>query len=158
MKAITIWQPWATLIMEHGKDVENRTWPTRYRGSLVIHAGKSLDYEAMERFADILPRRTDLVLGACLCMVTMTACLRWDADNPSMSKWHEKGCWGWYFANVRPFPAPVPYKGKQGLWSIPDEEVEAMVKGLWGGGAQQEPRQAVRQTALFEKAGWRNPA
>jgi len=38
--AITIWQPWAALIMAGVKIIETRSWPTRYRGWLAIHAGK----------------------------------------------------------------------------------------------------------------------
>ena len=41
MKALTIRQPWASLIVDGEKRVENRTWPTKYRGPLLIHAGKS---------------------------------------------------------------------------------------------------------------------
>lgn len=41
MKAISIRQPWADAIIWHGKDVENRTWSTQYRGPVLIHAGKA---------------------------------------------------------------------------------------------------------------------
>ena len=43
MKAISIRQPWAWLIVHGYKDVENRTWATKYRGPILIHAGKTLD-------------------------------------------------------------------------------------------------------------------
>jgi|ERR1019366_4441992 hypothetical protein len=42
MKALTINQPWAEMICRGLKRVENRTWPTNYRGPLAIHVGKSL--------------------------------------------------------------------------------------------------------------------
>jgi hypothetical protein len=45
MKAISIRQPWAWLIVHGYKDVENRTWATKYRGPILIHAGKTLDPE-----------------------------------------------------------------------------------------------------------------
>ena len=41
MKALSIRQPWADAIIWHGKDVENRSWPTRYRGPVLIHAAKA---------------------------------------------------------------------------------------------------------------------
>ncbi|MCD1620106.1 ASCH domain-containing protein [Salipiger manganoxidans] len=41
MKALSIRQPWADAIIWHGKDVENRRWPTRYRGPVLIHAAKA---------------------------------------------------------------------------------------------------------------------
>lgn len=50
MKAITIKQPFATLIAEGLKEYEFRTWKTAYRGELLIHAGKSVDKEAMKKF------------------------------------------------------------------------------------------------------------
>lgn len=42
MKALSITQPWATLIAQGHKRIETRSWSTNYRGPLVIHAGKSL--------------------------------------------------------------------------------------------------------------------
>jgi hypothetical protein len=41
MKAITIWQPWASLIMMGAKQFETRSWETKHRGPLAIHAGAS---------------------------------------------------------------------------------------------------------------------
>ena len=40
MKVLTIKQPWATLIMQGYKRFEFRSWQTKYRGDLLIHAGK----------------------------------------------------------------------------------------------------------------------
>ncbi|WP_331373812.1 ASCH domain-containing protein [Sinorhizobium chiapasense] len=42
-KALSIMQPWAWLIVNGHKDIENRDWPTQYRGLVAIHAGKKLD-------------------------------------------------------------------------------------------------------------------
>ena len=41
MKALTIKQPWADLIIAGVKDIENRTWKTSYRGRVLIHTSKS---------------------------------------------------------------------------------------------------------------------
>lgn len=43
MKVLTIKQPWATLIMQGYKRFEFRSWQTKYRGDLLIHAGKGID-------------------------------------------------------------------------------------------------------------------
>ena len=43
MKALSIRQPWAWLIVTGNKDVENRTWPTNFRGRNYVHAGKQPD-------------------------------------------------------------------------------------------------------------------
>ena len=48
MKIISVRQPWAWLIVQGYKDVENRTWATGYRGHLLIHAGKKIDQEAID--------------------------------------------------------------------------------------------------------------
>ena len=45
MKALSIKQPWADLIVSGGKDIENRSWRTPYRGTFAVHAGKSFDIE-----------------------------------------------------------------------------------------------------------------
>ncbi|WP_368653744.1 ASCH domain-containing protein [Ornithinibacillus sp. 4-3] len=46
MKAITIKQPWATLIAIGAKKFETRSWQTKYRGPIAIHAGKTIDIDA----------------------------------------------------------------------------------------------------------------
>ena len=42
-RILTVRQPWATAIIRYGKDVENRTWMTDYRGRVWIHAGLKSD-------------------------------------------------------------------------------------------------------------------
>ena len=48
MKVLTIKQPWETLIMQRDKRFEFRSWQTKYRGDLLIHAGKGIDKEPIE--------------------------------------------------------------------------------------------------------------
>lgn len=48
MNAISIKQPWASLIIEAGKDIENRGWHTAFRGPVLIHASKAVDRSAFE--------------------------------------------------------------------------------------------------------------
>ena len=43
MKVLSVKQPWASLLLEYGKDAENRSWTTEYRGPLIIHASQSSD-------------------------------------------------------------------------------------------------------------------
>lgn len=50
MKVLTIKQPWATLIMQGDKRFEFRSWQTKYRGDLLIHAGKGIDKEAIKDY------------------------------------------------------------------------------------------------------------
>ena len=50
MKALTIKEPWASLIINGYKEYEFRSWKTNYRGKILIHAGKSLEKENIEKF------------------------------------------------------------------------------------------------------------
>lgn len=66
MKALSINQPWAWLIVNGHKGVENRDWDTRHRGEFLIHAGKKVDYEAYEFLEDMnidVPPPSELPTG-----------------------------------------------------------------------------------------------
>lgn len=77
MKAITIKQPWATLIMEGYKEYEFRTWKTKYRGEILIHAGKSLDKKAMKRFEHL---NLEYPVGKIIAKATITNCIKVDDE------------------------------------------------------------------------------
>jgi hypothetical protein len=59
MKAFSVRQPWAWVILQAGRDIENRTWPTRYRGRVLVHASRTYASEAEdwieERFGIEVP-------------------------------------------------------------------------------------------------------
>lgn len=74
MKVLTIKQPWATLIMQGNKRFEFRSWQTKYRGDLLIHAGKSIDKEAMKRLEKYLPK--EIPIGKVLGKVTLVDCVK----------------------------------------------------------------------------------
>lgn len=58
MKLLTIKHPWATLIMQGNKRTESRNWQTKYRGNLLIYAGKGMNKEAMQRLAKYISENT----------------------------------------------------------------------------------------------------
>ena len=80
MKVITVRQPWAYAIIHMGKDIENRTWNTGYRGPLLIHAASTMrrsEYDCFTRFIrsefrrkQILPP-TRLPMGGIVGMVEL---------------------------------------------------------------------------------------
>lgn len=72
MKVITIKQPFATLIAEGLKEYEFRTWKTKYRGEILIHAGKSIDKKAMERYKHL---NLDYPIGKIIAKATITDCI-----------------------------------------------------------------------------------
>ena len=116
MKALSIRQPWADLILLHGKDVENRTWapPWSMKGQRIyVHAGKLLDKDAYDLVG--LPAEPPVVpperLGAILGEVTLVKWVRAHA-----SPWFG-GPWGWLLADPVSYPEPIPCRGHLGLFT-----------------------------------------
>lgn len=72
MKAITIKQPWATLIAKGYKEYEFRKWKTKYRGDILIHAGKGLDNKAMKRFENL---NLEYLTGCIIAKAKITDCI-----------------------------------------------------------------------------------
>jgi hypothetical protein len=114
-KVLTIRQPWASAIIWASKDVENRTWPTRYRGRLYIHAGQQLES------ADVLLANVPVPRGAIIGYVTLV-----DVMTGSLSRWAEPGQWHWLLAHPLALPDPVPARGRLGLWQLDDETARAV--------------------------------
>lgn len=117
LPALSIRQPWAWLILNRGKDVENRTWPTKFRGRFLIHAAKGCtreEYDCAESFAwcndvEIPPLKT-LPRGGIVGLATLTDCVA-----ASASDWFV-GDWGFVLADVQPLPF-VPCKGALGFFT-----------------------------------------
>lgn len=72
MKVITIKQPYASLIAYGYKKYEFRTWKTKYRGEILIHAGKSLDKNAMKKFEYL---NLDYPSGCIIAKANLTDCI-----------------------------------------------------------------------------------
>ena len=123
MHAITICEPYATLIRMGPKRVENRTWETKYRGPLIIHAGKS------KAWLDSYEPVPNMVFGAVVAICELAACVHKDSLDKfaarDREKWgwlpnheHALGPWCWVLTDVHRFLTPVPWPGRQGLWNI----------------------------------------
>ncbi len=103
------------------KVIENRTWPTSYRGPLAIHAGKSKDWLESDDMAE----RPDMVFGAVVASARIVACLRIDyATWPEpwahlRNNHHANGPWCWILEDVTRLDRPIPCRGAQGLWDVP---------------------------------------
>lgn len=119
MKTLSIRQPWAWLIVNGHKDIENRSWYCRYRGKLLIHAAKSLvDYDdAAISFISginkniIIPDRKTIEVGGIVGSVVMVDCVR-----GSKSPWFV-GEYG--FVLKKPEAVPfLPCKGALGLFDF----------------------------------------
>lgn len=128
MKAITLWQPWASLIFTGWKRFETRSWPTFYRGPLAIHAAKRPcpDIRWDEPLGDLLIDEfgghwaLDLPRGAVIGTVDLVQCLSteaFDVDAPEQlcGDW-SPGRYAWKLENPHKFAVPIPANGAQGFW------------------------------------------
>ena len=124
MKTLSIRQPWAWLIVNGHKDVENRNWPTRFRGRIYVHAGKGMtraEYEDCELHVETvneetgsniqLPKYEELLRGGLVGAVDITGCV-----DRSESPWFV-GDYGFTLANAVALPF-IPYKGELGFFEV----------------------------------------
>ena len=126
MKALSVRQPWAWLIAQGYKTVENRTWATNYRGPLLIHAGKKPDLTRSEldeirrifREEGGIDIPADLPTGGIVGVVELVDCVQECAD-PDDAVWHEPGFWAWVLRDARPLPFQ-PVSGRLGLFEVND--------------------------------------
>ena|ERR1700679_2578027 len=134
MKALTLWQPWASLIAMGEKKVETRCWQTKYRGPLAIHAAAKSPPEWLGRsrlsseFASAsrlcLPARVrrKLPAGVVLCVVHLidiqeAALVAADlTPQERIFGNYQAGRYAWFLELVEVFPDPVPAKGNRLLW------------------------------------------
>jgi hypothetical protein len=109
-KVLTIRQPWASLIVWGIKPVENRSWLTKHRGPLLIHAGMKYESEPeLERRYRFT--RDDIEHGAIIGVVELD-----DIVEQHRSPFF-KGPFGWVLKNAREFSRPIPMKGMLGLFN-----------------------------------------
>jgi len=105
MKAISLKQPWATLIASGKKTIETRTWPTNYRGDLLICASKR-------------PKRNGYPAGCALCIVNVIDCRPMTkADEQAACCELYQGAWSWLLTNIQPI-VPFPVKGSLGFYEV----------------------------------------
>lgn len=128
LSAITLWQPWASLIAFGQKKIETRSWKTPHRGPLLIHAAKRFTGE-QRAFCSRKPIKSalrgikpaDLPLGAALCIVDLLDVSPTDdfpVEDPERSFGdYAPGRYAWTLGNLRPLLEPVPMTGRQSLWT-----------------------------------------
>lgn len=135
-KVITIKQPWADLIVNGIKDVENRTWQTTFRGRVLIHASMKSDISGNVGVRQLLSehQRADLMkrneLVRYLCHKWVDGAIIgsveiYDVQTNVRSMWAEQGTYNWLLRNPVAFENPLcGIKGKLGIWEIEDELVK----------------------------------
>lgn len=119
MKALSIRQPWAWLIIHGGKDFENRSWHTKYRGRFLVHAAKGM---TNNEFTTALlyclarglpmPDRSDMQRGGIIGSVELV-----DSVDHSDSPWY-MGQKGFLLRDPKPLPF-MPLKGQLQFFDVP---------------------------------------
>jgi hypothetical protein len=129
MKAISLWQPWASAMTLGWKKNETRHWSTNYRGPLLIHAAKKVinwpSIEIQNLFAGIASHPTDLPRGVLLCEVDLIRCERINmANRPKGIELllgdYTPGRFMWITDNLKTFDNPIPFRGRQGIFNVPN--------------------------------------
>lgn len=137
MKALTLIQPWATLLAIKAKGNETRSWATKYRGPLAIHAGKKIDKEVcnQELFKSVLAAHgytaDNLPTGCVIAVCNLSDCVlvrRENYDNAELADGrivkdneyyfgnYTPGRYAWKMEDMKMLDKPVPAKGALSLW------------------------------------------
>lgn len=116
---ISILQPYAWLIVNGIKPVENRTWPTHFRGRILIHAGKRYSEEDfaddIDRYASRgYPHHREQLVGGIVGEAVVIDCVQ---DHPS--EWFT-GPYGFVLTRPVAYPKLIPYRGQLGIFGVPE--------------------------------------
>jgi hypothetical protein len=143
MKALSLTEPWATLVITGEKENETRSWKTAHRGIVAIHAAKSFPpwakaYLENDFFKAKLARhgfnaQVDFRLGAIIGTVQVVEMIRTEdfaaaiAGTPeALFGDYEPGRWAWKLAGPQRLTKPIPCKGALSLWEVP-KEIERLI-------------------------------
>lgn len=125
MKALSIRQPWCQLILFAGKDIENRSWQTNFRGPVLIHASKTFDGDAYDR-REFLSENPDTEFGGIVGMIDIVDCV-----SQSNSPWFH-GPFGFVLKNPKAINF-IPCKGQLGFFTPPIDVLQQIQKELSDG-------------------------
>src|SRR5687768_930637 len=133
MKALSLLQPWASLVVLGHKTIETRSWNTAYRGTLMIHASKGKSGAEMSRlpvFKKYIGDFAALPFGAIIGEVQLTDVVRIDAlpftqaaiDRLTLEERafgdYRSGRFAWLLEDAVQYPEPISAKGALGLWAV----------------------------------------
>jgi hypothetical protein len=120
MKALSVRQPWAWLIVQGHKDIENRGWYTNTRGRVLVHASQTYPRSYHDEFVAFIgreiavPTYEAMLRGGIVGEVEIVDCVR---DHPS--RWKDADSWGFVLRNAKPLPF-VPLRGALGFFDVTD--------------------------------------
>jgi activating signal cointegrator 1 len=156
VKTLSLWQPWASLWCSERKVHETRHWRCSHRGWLLVHAAKHFerDFALDDPLRLILDDEfgthwaLDLLTGALIGMVNVVDCLPTETpfgdaaanDDDRVCGNFSAGRFAWKRDEFRLFERPIPYRGAQGIFVVPDDLIP-----IWVGGAVERP-ESIRET------------
>ena len=134
MRFITLWQPWASLWVSPAKRHETRHWPTTHRGWLGVHAAKRKldDFEAdeLDEIMDAYYGQhwgLEIPFGALIGMVNIVDCVRTETFPAGYLDTEDGQCgdfsdgrFAWRRGEFKRFAQPIPYRGAQGFFDVPE--------------------------------------
>ena len=129
MKVITIKQPFASLIAEGIKEYEFRTWKTKYRGKILIHAGTGIDKDDMKKYENM---NLEFPSRRIIAVVEIKDCLELDEElnNKIISENNiaygnkVRTGYAWKLDNIKKINYDKEVNGQLGLWNIDLNEKE----------------------------------
>ena len=134
VKALSVREPWATLLVYRYKTIECRTWSVKYRGPLCICASGAMnrkDKGNSAYFRDAFPAMPPVTPGHALGVVTLTDCRPMKVTESVFSLvYHDPTTIGWFVENAYRFRNPFPVKGRLGLFDIELTDAQAREVGL----------------------------
>lgn len=127
MKVLSLKEPFATLIKEHYKCIETRSWKTNYRGELYIHASltKMTKFDNREELKELI-KDMEMKNGYIICKCKLVDCIYMDeAFLKEIKKNHQEyifgqyeiGRYAWVLKDVEPLKEPIQVKGHLGIWN-----------------------------------------
>lgn len=123
LKVLTLRQPWATLVSEGIKRYEFRSWKTKYRGKVLIHAGTGIDKENVKKYKNM---NLEFSSRKILAVVEIEDCLEFDEElnNKIISENNiaygnkVRTGYAWKLNNIKKINYDKEVNGQLGLWNI----------------------------------------
>lgn len=145
MKALSLTAPWPWIILNLGKRIENRDWPTTFRGPFLLHCSKGMTKAAWYAAHDFvhefdpegaarIPKPDDpaLLRGHIVARADLVGLIKpgWQLERTVRPDWEQlqkpwyMGAFGFMLARVVPVANPVLAKGSLGFWEVPPHLVQ----------------------------------
>ncbi len=127
MKALTLKQPYASLIANGLKEYEFRSWKTNYRGELYIHAGTGIDKDKFSKFSKY---NLEYPKSKIVCKVRLIDCIKIDDEfnkkiismNSDIYGTKPREGYAWKIELIEKIDSDKIIKGKLGLWNLDIEK------------------------------------